>query len=204
MYEILKIAFTFFLMMDPIGNIPLYISSLKNLPPKRQRIVILREMLIALGVIVMFNFLGEALFNFLKITKDTIKITGGIILFLIALKLIFPPDVKPQDIVTEEEPFIVPLAIPLVAGPSILAAVMVNAGQTESNLESILAIIIAWSLSLSILIFSPLIARFLKQKGIMALERLMGLILVMLAIQMLSEGVSGFIVHECLVKITPN
>lgn len=200
MYEIIKIAFTFFLMIDPIGNIPLYISALKNLNPKRQRIIILREMLIALGVIVLFNFLGEGLFNFLKITQDTIKITGGIILFLIALKLIFPPDSSRKDTVTEEEPFIVPLAIPLVAGPSILAAVMVYAGQTESSLEIILAIIIAWTASLSILIFSPLIARFLKQKGIMALERLMGLILVMLAIQMLSEGVSGFIVHECLVK----
>jgi len=204
MYEIFKIAFTFFLMMDPIGNIPLYISSLKNLPPKRQRVVILREMLIALGVIVAFNFLGDGLFNFLKITQDTIKITGGIILFLIALKLIFPPNAKQADTATEEEPFIVPLAIPLVAGPSILAVVMVYAGQSESNLEIIAAIIMAWSASLSILIFSPLIARFLKQKGIIALERLMGLILVMLAIQMLSEGVSGFIVNKCLIKVTSN
>ncbi|HEV7736519.1 MAG TPA: MarC family protein, partial [Chlamydiales bacterium] len=104
--------------MDPIGNIPLYISLLKDYSPKRQRLIVVREMIIALFVIILFNFIGEGLMKFLHIGHDTIQVAGGIILFLICLKMIFPPPLRAKDTQpAEAEPFIVPLAIPLVAGP---------------------------------------------------------------------------------------
>jgi MarC family membrane protein len=202
MSEILKISFALFLMMDPVGNIPLFISQLKGIPLQKQRKIIIRELLIALFLIIIFNFLGESLFNFLDVSQDTIQITGGIVLFLIAIKMTFPPNIKAVNSTEEQEPFIVPLAIPLVAGPSILAAVMLYSSQVNNNLIIVSAIMIAWIFSLAILIFSPTIARFLKDKGIIALERLMGLILVMIAVQMFLEGIAGFITHECLTKTT--
>ncbi|PIS01213.1 MAG: hypothetical protein COT84_03575 [Chlamydiae bacterium CG10_big_fil_rev_8_21_14_0_10_35_9] len=199
MKTILATAFPLFLMMDPIGNIPLYISFLKDVDPKRQRFIIFRELLIALAIIILFNFLGEGLFNFLKVSQDSIQITGGIILFLIAIKMVFPTDKSTQEFDSSQEPFIVPLAVPLVAGPSILAAVMLYSQQIENHLIMVSSIFLAWGLTLAILIFSPLLSRILGQKGIKACERLMGLILVIIGVQMFLEGVAGFVTHKCII-----
>lgn len=196
---ILSIALPLFLMMDPIGNIPLYISFLKDTPPKRQRWIIIRELLIALGIIILFNFVGNALFRFLKVSQNSATITGGIILFLIAIKMIFPPEKKNTEILDkDQEPFIVPLAVPLVAGPSVLAAVMLYSQQVSNHAIMIGAIAIAWGVTLAILVFSPIFSKFLGSKGIIACERLMGLILVMIGIQMLLEGIANFVTHECI------
>ena len=190
----LSIAFSLFLLMDPIGNIPLYLSTLKEIKPKRQRSIIFRELIIALVIIILFNFVGNELLTFLHITKDTVQISGGIILFLIALKMIFPG----QDDHTFEkkeltEPFIVPLAVPLIAGPSVLAAVILYAHQQTSDLIMIPAIVLAWLASLIILLLSSYLNRILGWRGIVALERLMGLVLIMIALQMLLGGIHSFI-----------
>src|SRR5690348_12421240 len=115
--NLFSIAFSLFLLMDSFGNIPFYISLLKDLEPRRQRIVIIREMLIALGIIILFTFLGDGLMRFLNIENDTIQIAGGIILFLLCLKMIFPSTQQPLPLPNKipSEPFIVPLAVPLVA-----------------------------------------------------------------------------------------
>src|SRR5579871_6661081 len=125
-----SMAFALFLLMDPIGNVPIYVSVLKNIDPRRQRVIIIRELIIALIIIILFNFVGDALLGFLHVTMPTILISGGIILFLIALKMIFPGRKDPDvEIAQDKEPFIVPLATPLVAGPAVLAAVMLYSGQ---------------------------------------------------------------------------
>lgn len=201
MNSTLSIAFALFLMMDPVGNMPFYISLLKKIPARRQRWIIFRELFIALIFIIAFNFIGDALFKFLHVSQDTIQITGGIILFLIALKMVFPPEEKKVEKVQTEEPFIVPLAVPLVAGPSILAAVMLYAKQANSDLQMIIAIFLAWMGTLAILIFSPVLSKFLGNKGIMACERLMGLILVMISVQMFLEGIAGFVTHQCIITV---
>lgn len=188
---LISTAFIFFLLMDPVGNIPFYISLLKEIDPKRQRIVIFREMMIALGIIILFNFVGEGLLNFLKITKDTVQIAGGVILFLLSLRLIFPDPTKSIKEKIHGEPFIVPLAVPLVAGPSILAAVMIYSHQ-QTTLFMIGSILCAWAVSLIILLSAPTLQVWLGQRGIIACERLMGLILTFLAIQMLLNGISHF------------
>ncbi|MBS0625990.1 MAG: YhgN family NAAT transporter [Verrucomicrobia bacterium] len=190
---ILSIAFALFLLMDPIGNIPFYISFLKGLDPRRQRIVILREMLIALGIIIVFNFIGDGLMRFLNVNEETVQIGGGIILFLLCLKMIFPEGHDPNESLPHAaEPFIVPLAVPLIAGPSVLAAVMIYTRQEADNLVMIGAILIAWAASLVILISSSLLKNILGWRGILALERLMGLVLTLIAIQMFLNGVGAF------------
>ncbi len=193
---LLSVAFALFLLMDPIGNIPFYISFLKGVDPARQRVVIVRELLIALGIIILFNFIGNGLMDFLKVSQDTIQIGGGIILFLICLKMIFPVGHDPNESLPHAtEPFIVPLAVPLVAGPSVLAAVMIYAHQ-ETNWVMIGAILIAWAASLIILLSSSFLKAILGWRGILALERLMGLVLTLIAIQMFLNGVSAFIKRQ--------
>ena len=192
-----SVAFSLFLLMDPIGNIPFYISFLKGLNPQRQRFVIFREMFIALLIIIVFNFVGDALMKFLHVENDTIQIAGGIILFLICLKMIFPPHHDPnENIPHEAEPFIVPLAVPLVAGPSVLAAVMIYTKQEMNNWLMVGAILLAWAASLIILLGSSFLKNVLGWRGILALERLMGLILTLIAVQMFLSGVSSFVQRQ--------
>lgn len=194
MINILWIAFSLFLLMDSLGNIPIYVSYLQGIDPKRQYVIIVRELLIALVIIIIFAFVGEALMKFLHIGKETIQIAGGIILFLLALKMIFPT-AKQADIQLEEEeePFIVPLAVPLVAGPATLSAVMLYSRQVDSNWTVILAVILAWIPTLIILLGSALLTRLLGKKGLIACQRLMGLILVLIAVEMFLSGIRTFI-----------
>ncbi|MBU6382842.1 MAG: NAAT family transporter [Verrucomicrobia bacterium] len=190
--QILSTAFALFLFMDPIGNIPLYISILKGLNPKRQRIVIFRELVIALFIIILFNFVGDGLMKFLHVEKDTIQMAGGIILFLLCLRMIFPPPAdQAESFRHDTEPFIVPLAVPLIAGPSVLAAVMIYAKQ-EGAIVMMSSILIAWLASLIILLSSSFLKKILGWRGITAMERLMGLILILIAVQMFLSGLRDF------------
>ena len=189
--KILAMAFSLFLLMDAIGNIPLFIAILKDIPRKRQMQIILREMVIALGIMVLFNYLGDLLLAALQVTQYSVLISGGIILFLIALKMIFPVKHDGESSHSgEKEPFIVPLAIPLVAGPAVLAAIILYSRQDSGT---IIAIVAAWIVTTLILISSTFLNKILGRRGIIACERLMGLILTMVAIQMFLEGLAQFL-----------
>ena len=193
MAKVLWISFTLFLLMDSLGNIPLYIALLKGIDKKKQVKIVLRELIFALIIIIVFNFAGEASLNFLHISRDTVQVSGGVILFLMAIKMIFPVG-KQKDADLEEitEPYIVPLAIPLIAGPAVLTAVMLFTTQV-SDLIMIIAIIIAWIPSLLILISAPYLADKLGIRGIIACQRLMGLILILIAVEMFLTGIAEFI-----------
>ncbi len=184
-----------FLIMDPLGNLPIFISVLKHLEPSRRRVVLMRELLIALIIMLLFLFTGENILAFLNLRTEIVSISGGIILFLIAIKMIFSsPADNTSKLAIGEEPFLVPLAIPLVAGPSILAALMLLAHQYANSLYYVLiALFIAWGISSAILLMSNIFLRFLGNKGVNALERLMGLILVMLSIQMCLDGFRAYL-----------
>lgn len=186
---LLSLSFSLFLLMDPIGNVPVYISCLKNVEPSRHRFIIMRELLIALAVIIFFSFLGNRLLGVLHIEPKTVMVAGGIILFLIALKMIFPQKSHYENESPDEgEPLIVPLAIPLVAGPSLLAAVIIYSSQ-EPRLVLTAAICLSWVVSSVILLSAPFIHRVLGHRGTMACEKLMGLLLTMIATQMFLEGI---------------
>ncbi len=179
----LAMAFSLFLLMDSIGNVPLFISILKGIPRKRQLQIIFREMLIALSIMILFNFLGDYLLDALQVTQYTVLISGGIILFLIALKMIFPAREAEHVSVADKEPFIVPLAVPLVAGPAVLAAIILYSRQETGALSSVLAIMAAWIVTTLILLSSTFLNKIMGTRGITACERLMGLVLTMMAIQ---------------------
>lgn len=190
--EILEISIPLFLIMDPFANSTACIAILKDHSPRTQQKIILREMLIALFLMVIFQFFGSFLLNFLSIDKSTLRIAGGIILFIISLKLIFPEE---QGSLSqyEKDPFIVPIATPFIAGPSLLAAIMLYAKKTPSQFKLFLSIFIAWFGCLIIMLTFTRLKKVLKERGTRAIERLMGLILVLLAVQMLEEGIKYFL-----------
>ena len=191
--KLVAMAFSLFLLMDPVGNIPFFIAILKDIPRRRQLQIIFRELLIALGVLILFHFIGDLLLVSLQVTEYSVLISGGIILFLLALKMIFPgKNDLDLPLSSDKEPFIVPLAVPLVAGPAALAAIILYSRQ-EAGLKPVIAIVIAWIATTLILLGSAFLNKILGKKGIIACERLMGLILTMVAIQMLLQGVAEFI-----------
>ncbi len=186
-------AVMLFLIMDPLGNLPVFMSVLKTIEPKRQRFILLRELLIALAILFIFLFSGQAVLDFLNVRQETVSIAGGIILFLIALKMIFPSSGNAAGLAVGEEPFIVPLAIPMIAGPSTMAALILLANQNPDRMmDWTLALGAAWSVSALILLFSGVFHKLLGERGLTAVERLMGMILVMIAIQMLLDGVGNY------------
>ena len=187
-------ALLLFLVMDPLGNIPLFLSALKNVPVKRRVGVIMRELLIALAIMVLFLFSGQAFLSALNISEPALTTTGGVILFLIAIKMIFPADESQKKHANEEEPFIVPLAIPYIAGPSALATLLLIMNNEPSRWpEWLAAVFAAWFVSGIILLLAGPLAKVLRNRGLIAIERLMGMILVAIAIQMLMNGAAEFV-----------
>jgi multiple antibiotic resistance protein len=191
--DLFSAVVTLFLIMDPIGNIPLFLSILKTVSPERRRLVLVREIVFAYVVLLVFLLLGNYLLRFLGLEQETISIAGGIVLFLIALRMIFPAEAAAAAEV-EGEPFLVPLAIPLIAGPSTLAALLLLQRTAPTQTVSLfVAVTIAWALSGAILLSSTFFYRVLRERGLIALERLMGMLLVMVAVQMLLNGIKAFL-----------
>lgn len=192
--EILTAATTLFLIMDPLGNVPVFISLLKNVAPERRRLVLIRELVIAYLVMMVFLLSGQHLLKFLSLKQESISIAGGIVLFLIALRMIFPQEGGIMGEQNDEEPFIVPLAIPMVAGPSTLAALMLLAQSAPKRMTSwAMALTAAWTVTAAILLASPLFFRLLRQRGLTAMERLMGMLLVMMSVQMFLDGLAQYL-----------
>ena len=193
--EIISAATLLFLVMDPLGNIPIFLSVLEDVAPERRTRVLLRELVLAFMVLVLFLFFGQYLLGFLQLSEHSIRIAGGIILFLIALKMVFP--VSRSAHAAEEiqgEPLLVPLAIPMVAGPSAMAIVMLMASNDPTRMpEWLIALFAAWLLSSIILLSATGLKRFLGKRGLIAMERLMGMLLIALAVQMLLEGISAYL-----------
>lgn len=190
--SLFSVALVLFLIMDPIGNISPYLSMVKEIDPKKLKWIVLREMAIALAVMLGFNYLGEYIFNFLGFSETTVRITSGVILFLIAIKILFTSTDSMRANLPQGEPFIFPLAIPLIAGPALLATIMLYAHLEPLQSVMILAILIAWLSSGLILVFAAPIKRVLGENGLMACERLIGMVLVLISVQRLLEGILLF------------
>ncbi len=194
--SILSAALLLFLVIDPIGNIPLFLVTLKEMDHKRRKLIIIRELTIALGIMVLFLFSGKYILQFFYIKNTSLTIAGGIILFLIALKMIFPSKDGIFGDLPGGKPFIVPLAIPLIAGPSVLSTILFLSNRKPGRQEEwLLAIGIAWIFSITILLASEYLAKFLGKKGLIAIERLMGMILSAIAIQMTLNGIKQFLTN---------
>src|SRR5262245_38750432 len=139
--SLLTLTAVLFLIMDPMGRIKAFLQCLEGISPKRERYIIIREFLIALAVILLFNCVGEYIFELLDISDVTVYLASGIILFLASIKILFPRP-EDQDIQRPEgEPLLVPLAIPMIASPALLATVMLYAESVESVSLMIIAIL---------------------------------------------------------------
>jgi len=192
--DVLSAGLLLFLVMDPIGNVPLFLALLKNVEPERRKIVLARELLIALGVLFAFLFGGGYILDALSLKQESVSIAGGIILFIIGIRMIFP---IPEGIfgeIPDGEPFIVPMAIPCVAGPSAMAALLLLGHEEPGRLsEWSLALLGAWLATAVILFASTALYRLLGMRVLSALERLMGMLLVALSVQMFLDGVRGYL-----------
>ena len=187
-------ALLLFLILDPLGNIPVFLSLLRSLPPKRQRIVLARELTIALVVLMAFLWGGKYALELMHLRQESVQIAGGIVLFLIGIRMIFPPPEGLMGEIPDGEPFIVPMAIPLVAGPSGMAAVMLMGSNEPERLnEWSLALLIAWGATAAILFSATLLYKLLGRRALTAIERLMGMLLVAISVQMFLDGVAAYL-----------
>jgi len=187
--SIVSSALLLLLVMDPLGNIPAFLSALKDVDPARQPRIVIRELLIALVIMIVFLFAGQVVLGLFHISESALTIAGGVILFLIALRMVFPSADRPSEDI-KGEPFIVPLAIPFVAGPSLLATeLLLMSREPERWRDWLLALAGAWLATAIILMLASRLRAFLSQKGLVAMERLMGMVLVAIAVQMFLSGI---------------
>ena len=190
-------AVTLFLIMDPLGNIPLFLSVLSKVEERRRLLVMARELLIALALMLLFLFSGSTILHVLGLSTEAVSISGGLVLMIIAIRMIFPSRggvIGDED--GDSEPLIVPLATPMIAGPSILATLVLMAeSQPDKSIEWLYALLGAWAVTAVILLSSQGLYRVLGKRGLKAIERLMGMILISIAVQMLINGIQqlGFI-----------
>ena len=189
-------VFTLTLVMDPLGNIPLFMSALKDVGEERRRAVIVRELFIALGIMAFFLLFGKYFVSALSLDVTAMSVAGGIVLFIIALQMIFPTHHSTFAEGPEGEPFIVPLAIPLIAGPSTLTTIMLFSMREPGRLGLWAGVIgAAWLVNAVILGgLSGWFSKILGARGLLAMEKLMGMILVTISVQMVMTGLKKFLV----------
>ncbi|MDP6211111.1 MAG: YhgN family NAAT transporter [SAR324 cluster bacterium] len=193
--DILSAGLTLLLIMDPLGNIPLFLSVLKTVESEsRRRKILIRELFLALLVLLLFLFAGEYLLKWLNLRQEAVSIAGGIVLFLISLRMIFPSEKGIMGEMPEGEPFFVPLAVPLLAGPSTLAMLILLArSQPERIFEWLAAVLGAWAVTSLIMLSSSKLNKLFGKRGLIAVERLMGMVLVAISVQMLMDGISTYV-----------
>ena len=193
--DILSAGLPLLLIMDPLGNIPVFLSVLKKVENEsRKRKILIRELAIALIVLLVFLFVGQYFLEWLNLRQEAVHIAGGIVLFLIALRMIFPTEKGVMGDLPEGEPFIVPLAVPLLAGPSTLAMLILLArSQPDRIFEWFIAVIGAWLVTSLIMLSSGKLHKLLGMRGLIAVERLMGMVLVAISVQMLLDGITTYL-----------
>jgi len=192
---IITAAILIFMVMDPFGNIPVFVCVLQDVPREKRMRVLIRELLIALFVLFVFLFIGPLFMRALQISEASLRIAGGIILFLIAIKMVFGQSAEFMTGNVDGEPFIVPLAVPLIAGPSAMATLMMLVGQEPGHLVKwSLSLLLAWSCGAVVLIFSDKVAKVLGKKALGAIERLMGLVLTAISVEMFINGLHAVFV----------
>jgi MarC family membrane protein len=182
------------IVCDPFGNIPIFVSALRDVPRERRRAIILRECLIAFAVLVAFVLVGDRFLRLLGLSELSLQIGGGVVLMLVALRMVFPTGEGVYGQAPGGEPFIVPLAVPALAGPSALATVLLLVSREPARLwQWVAAIAVVMAVSAVVLGFSERIMRFLGERVTLAFERLLGLVLAAIAVELILRGIKTFI-----------
>ncbi len=186
---VFAMAFSLFFVLNSLGSVPLFVGLLTKFEVKRQRQIICRELLIALFILLLFNFFGDNLLQLLGISHPVLGVAGGTLLFIIALGMIFPRPVDNPEL-KRSEPLIVPLATPIVAGPGAITTVMVYSEQLQNVWVMTSIILLAWIPTFIILLLSSNIKYFLGKKGLLACQKLGGMLISLIAVQMICTGVT--------------
>lgn len=182
------IAFTIFFILNAPGQIPLFLAMLARFDHKRQLKIIARELTIALVLLLLFTFFGEWILKVLGISQAVIAAAGGVLLFLISLTMIFPKPQGPTEVLVAE-PIVIPLAIPVITGPGAITTVMTYAHETGRPMMVAAAAFCAWLPSLIILLMGSYIKRIMGEKGLMAIERLGGMLVCLIGLNMATNGI---------------
>lgn len=191
-YGFVSATILLLLITDPVGNILIFANALKPVAPERRPRVILREVLIAFGLLLAFMFVGDCFLRVMNLSQLSLQIAGGVVLFPIAIHMVFPPP-RPADAEPTTEPLIVPLAVPALAGPSTLATVLLLVSQApERRWEWIAALSVTMAVCAIVLVLAERVQRWVGMHVLLAFERLMGLVLVALAVEMLLGGLREF------------
>lgn len=188
-----QLALTFFLVTNPIGNSPTILALVKNYDFEKQRRILLREGIISFFIAIFFQYFGEVFLGLLQVSDYAMTLCGGILLLIISLGMIFPESQHSEAQALHQEPFIVPIATPLLSGPGVLTLIMLFSKQAQNNLLISGAILVAWIGVIAIMAAAPYMQKVLGKRGLIALEQLMGMILSMIAISMLVHGVNLFL-----------
>jgi len=194
--DIVSATILLILVMDPFGNMPLVISVLQNVDPGARTKVVLRECAIAYAVLLAFMFGGHRFMHLLRLSDTALGIAGGLILFLIALRMVFPHAEGIFGETGEKGTFIVPLAIPAIAGPSALATVLLLVSREPQRvLDWVAALSLAMLVSALVMVSAQGVSRWIGRRGIIAMERLMGMVLTAIAVEMLLAGIERFVLQ---------
>lgn len=190
--SIAELALTFFLVTNPIGNSPTILALVKDYPFERQKKILLREGIFSLLIALFFQYFGEIFLTAIGADSYALTLCGGILLLLVALQMIFPKSEKSDNHLPKQEPFIVPIATPLMSGPGLMTIIMINANLEKSNLKITIAILIAFVGVIGVMIIAPYLQRIIGKRGLLALEQLMGMILALIATEMVVKGAHLF------------
>ena len=191
--SVFQIAFALFLIANPIGGVPLFVSMVKDFNFKRQKLILFRESVISMGIAYFFLFLGEPFLSVTHIALYAVQLGGGLIVLLVAIEMIFPSHSgsSGSSAGLSKEPFIVPIATPLITGGGCFSNIMVFAKQ-EPVAKVALAILMAWSVIILIVTSAVYVQKIVGKRGLIALEQLMGMILLMMGIAMITHGLHSF------------
>ena len=188
-FSIVSTAIVLMFVLDPFGNVPLVLALLKDFDDRKRYRIIAREVIIGLLILLVFLFFGKAFLNIFHLDTEAVTIAGGVIFLIIGLRLIFPGSKGSSLYAADGEPLIVPIALPMIAGPSALATLLVMSKSYQDHTGDLfIALILAWAITAIIMLSAPALYRILRKRGVIALERLMGMLLLIMAVQMFLDG----------------
>jgi multiple antibiotic resistance protein len=191
--SVFSLAMGLFLMANPIGTVPVFVSLTKQFDFHRQRVILFREAVLSMVLAYIFLFLGAPFLNVIHIEQYAVSISGGILVFLIALNMIFPHHGDTKEKAHMQEPFLVPIATPLISGGGVFALIAVYAKQEQDYAKMSLAIFLAWIAVIIVVVSSSYLKKILGNRGLLIMEQLMGMLLLMLAIHIMCNGAHYFI-----------
>jgi multiple antibiotic resistance protein len=191
--QIFETALTFFLVTNPIGNTPTILALTKDYPFQKQRWILFREGVFALLIAIFFQYFGEIFLRIINASDYALTLTGGLLLFLVALFMIFPKNEKSQGSSPKQEPFIVPIATPLTAGPGLMTIIMINSKLAQNNLLITGSLVLSFAGVIGIMVVAPYLQKILGRRGLLALEQIMGMVLSLIAMEMVVKGSHLFV-----------